>query len=253
MLKNEVFGRSGGVQSSIQVIIDSVTFSGYEALWFLPALFIGETMFCLICKKRNITRDVLILFVITLLSQIGQDVLSYLQIQDAIFFIHYLRISLLVIYRGMVSFAFLIIGFHISELLKGQKKIYHLTILISMIFTCGLWLCGAVQHVDLHTGCIGNAFIYYSMAAGESLILIYLIQFKMGNESLLSFFGTNSLLIFATHLEVIHLIREYMPHNLNSILYVGFVFVIVLIVEVLLILIVNRYKILIRNRLSKNS
>lgn len=210
--------------------IYSVTFRGVSVMWFLPALFIGEICF-LWCRKRLDDGQLallfgiggfLIMFFSPLLQWEGWEInLAMMTIGSLI---HMAA-------RGLFSAVFLLIGYFAAQFLqhgeetaaegKSVKKCFCLLgrdvtvsplselILGIILLTADGFLCFLNGSVDLNYMVFDN-FILYIVCACAGSFGVILICKNMYQSRLLLFYGMNSLVIMATHMEfkvMMHTIR----------------------------------------------
>lgn len=180
-------------------VIYSVTFRGVSVMWFLPALFIGEIWFL---DRRKRMRDgaltalicatgLLILFFSPILRWDGWEAnLLWMTVGSL------LHTAM----RGLFSAVFLLIGYGTARLLRERKRrAAELAGGVCLLVAGGV-LCFQNGSVDLNYMVFDNFILYLASACCGSLGVILLCRCLPGMRLLL-FFGTNSLVIMATHME----------------------------------------------------
>lgn len=247
---------------------------GNSSLWFLPALFISEMLFLGI---RKAGRDWVSVLAAAVLA--GSAVWVNTVCNSEIFWIENLEGTLT---RAVFCTLFLCVGYYVRKWIISRKIPGVVYTMAGLIF---IGICIIMNQinpkVDLRTMNWGE---YYFMttstfALTSVRVLMYLtaaltgawavIFFSMRLERLsdrkiykfLTFFGRNSLIIMATHLDchVLHysmdlagIINSLIP---NPILYHTFLLIFVFAAESLLIFFINRYLPILtgRIRFQKNS
>lgn len=190
-------------------LIYSVTFRGVSVLWFLPALFLGEVVFLWV-RKRMETERMTVLFSVTgfllfffspVLGWEGWELNPGLMTVGAV---------LLTLARGLLSCTFLLAGYLAAGLVTaGEKKSAAGFLLGAAMLAADVLLCPLNGSVDLNYMVFGN-FLLYLLCACLGSFGVILICKNMYRSKLLLFYGANSLVIMATHMEfkvMLHTIR----------------------------------------------
>ncbi len=203
-------------------LIYSATGIGIDALWFLPALFIGEILFVLINKiiKNNYVKVLLIVFLF-----IGSTFISKEN-----------GLILLLISRGLIVLGFITIGYLWFELINNKDiSISILTIL----FIIQLITSRLNGFVDLNNLLFNNQLLYIFNSILGSFIVIELC--KLIKSNILIYLGKNSLIIMAIHLNLIYLFRKYIALDLYGYI-TGLILLIILIaLHIPIIQLMNNY------------
>lgn len=249
---------------------------GMNVLWFLPALFLGESLFILIMKKsynnkRRLNGGILAFVIITCLAIIGHFISYRLTLIDFdSFALERVHELLLVLLRPLCTIAFIGIGYitykfifseesvisiKLDTLFENIKKnpdksFYFIKKIVGFLFGLIIIMIGAyfvkINHgVDFRSMVFKNIFFYYLCSLCGSFGLIIICK-NIPKISIVSFFGVNSLIFMATHnsktilfygLRLAMFANQYLTHARGYICYAIVVFVILLYVYVMTLLI----------------
>lgn len=180
--------------------IYSVTFRGVSVLWFLPALFLGEVIFLYWRRRMADGRlDLAVLavgFVIFFFSPVfaweGWEANPALMTAGAL---------LQTAARGFLACTFLLAGYRsVSFLQKREQKSLPELLLGAALLACAGFLCFRNDSVDFNYMVFDHFILYVLCACCGSFGVILLCK-NIGRCRLLLFYGTNSLVIMATHME----------------------------------------------------
>ena len=249
---------------------------GMNVLWFLPALFLGESLFILIMKtsynsKYSLKGGISAFVKIACLAIIGH-IISYrlTLINFDSFILERVHELLLVILRPLCTIAFIGIGYiaynylfseesvvsaKLNTLFKNKfestkKSSLFIKKTAGFLFGLAIIIIGAyfvkINHgVDFRSMVFKNVFFYYLCSLCGSFGLITICK-NIPKISIISFFGVNSLIFMATHnsktilfygLRLAMFANQYLTHARGYICYAIVVFVILLYVYVMTILI----------------
>ena len=180
--------------------IYSITFRGVSVLWFLPALFLGEVIFLYWRRRMGDGRlDLVILavgFVLFFFSPVfgweGWETNPVLMTAGAL---------LQTAARGFLACIFLLAGYRSAGLLqKREKRSFPGLLLGAALLACAGFLCFCNGSVDFNYMVFDHFILYVVCACCGSFGVILLCK-NVGRSRLLLFYGTNSLVIMATHME----------------------------------------------------
>ena len=253
-------GRDGGWPTVFMDIAMSLTFYGMSVLWFLPAIFIAEVLFLVLLRMGERIAGLFsgLLWISAYFLNTALENLNRLKGQDMIFSLfHLFSVALL---RGIICMGFIAIGYYISlgwshlgrrEALSPIKfssitKIADLFLGFDfLVLTFVLsWINGMT---DLHFLLLGNPFIYILAAVSGSLGVILLCKAFEGASRglrLISYYGKNSLMVMATHLDFYVLLAaeigaqhftKYMTGNQKNTAFIILTFIFTLIGEMVII------------------
>lgn len=246
----------------------SITLQGSGPLWFLPTLFLSEMIFIAIMKYTKPTTGLicsniagyLALLIPKLMLHYGIDILH----PDN----EYLQNILLFLFRSATCLIFLATGYLLIQIIEKIKSSFVTTLsgtimmIINIPFSLYCYISSSdisdsITGIDMHNMNLGNSNIMFVLCASLGSIGLILIckgtsgivqkhVLKTINQ-IISFWGTNSLLIMVTHLncKVMYagnLFAMFLnPHISHAKEYVFLfnVLLITLLIETLLIIIVN--------------
>ena len=209
-------------------IFNTITLFGVEALWFLPTLFISESIF--LYEKNNIDKNKYkILFYINIFL-----IIYIFMLIDKKNYNSVIENFTIVLVRSIVALFFINIGYYLYKVIsKINLKIYQIFILaiISVVFSK---LNGSV---NLYSVQFDNLFLYVLNSIIGSLLIIAIAK-KINGSKVLEFLGQNTLIIMATHQLIIEaILKSTLIKYLNGIIFIF----IILLLEYPLIKIISKY------------
>ena len=209
--------------------VKTITLYGIDALWFLPALFIGEYIFLL--YKRFINKNIYkILFFISILgAALVLVILNNYNVYSAV-----LREINIVLIRSSVALFFINFGYYTYNIInKINIELYK--IIIILLFSIVFSLING--KIDLWSLQFNNLFLYVFNSIVGAFAIIFITK-KINRSKVLDFLGQNTLIIMATHQLIIKFIlATSIGTKLNKIV----LLCLVLIIEYPIIKIINRY------------
>lgn len=247
-------------------INDLVTLWGSSVLWFLPCLFCAESIFILLRKifgkkmfgeqKYAFARTVLACLFLTIVSFFVNDALKPLEG----FFLSErpLYASLCVIrtfLRAVYALPFVCFGYFLYGIFRayweGEKKISSVRQLAGgiVLFLIGIPISVANGYFDFRSLSFGEIPVLFYLAAMVSFLGVVLICKSCPPFPPLQFFGKNSLIVMATHIDFYFLYTGLnLANRINAFIPVGnrvFFFVnvigVILLLEVLCIAVINQF------------
>jgi len=229
--------------------IETVTLYGISVLWFLPALFFAETAFLFTRKKTSYKVTIAITVLVAVLASFVIPIFkdNYPMFKNMpVLWIGYLTTSIL---RGAIGFVFIVLGYFAVTLLKENSKISFKELALGILFMLLSIAVGLTnKRVDLHTLVINNA-IYFYIAAISGSTAVILVCRNMKPFRILKYFGENSLIIMATHLDcqvmimsinLSYFINQYVTRAKQYVFYLCLASFVILF-EVMIIFVINRY------------
>lgn len=258
----------------------TVCLAGASVFWFLPALFFGELLFIGIfagaagLKNKGLQKSVqgnvnpqtgkrraglCCGIIVTLLS-----VMAYwLHLQENVFYGRYgqllwgnfLHLFLNAVLRVFFAMAFIAIGYAGYSLFRRLPKRRLADFCLGAVLMAATWQISQKNGItDMNYMVFGNVFLYAMTSVGGSFGLILLCRaVEKSAESLpgriLQYYGRNSLVVMMTHapfyIMYVATVAMYIINNhilpLNSLLLCGGIVVGVLMIEVPIIEVLNRY------------
>lgn len=200
---------------------------GIGALWFLPALLIGEIVFILINTKiDNKTIKIILILIISTIPFIKFNIDNII-----------ISTLLIVILRGFESVLFLAVGY-ISY--SRIKEINLSNIVLSLIIIILSMLAIYNGQVDLYCLDFNNVLIYLFVSIIFSLVVL-LIMKNINQNKILIYFGKNSLILMCTHQVIMLILQHIFNNQFNGYISGTIFFIVILLIELLIIEIINRY------------
>jgi fucose 4-O-acetylase-like acetyltransferase len=238
----------------------TVIFYGMSVLWFLGALFAGELAFLAVIKscKKKWTAIVLILWLI--ISCIANRILQNYCTRYEIYADHSYRyypvyFFQMIIRTGIITF-FIGIGFYLWEWKKKIQIIPWLTGIVGILcIAATVFISRKNGGVDLHYLVFHQEGWYFSGAILGSIgVLAVSYAVKEFAEfplfKVLIFYGKNSLIVMMTHVDtylmyvatilVMHF-NPWITDYYGNVYFCIELFLLVALVEVIVVLIINRY------------
>lgn len=235
----------------------TITLYGNSVLWFLPALFFSSLIFYLLRRK---TGHVVTIFVVLALAV---PVFFYNDYVDRLFvpetYMLYLILTMLL--RIPIAMFFLATGYYaylvynLEKFGKVRKNVKKLSIPVSIVLLIAVSVL-AIRNgaTDIHFLNFNNPFLYIVVSVGGSCAVLL---FSRGLEcvksiapvKLVAFYGKNSLIVMATHLEWFIMLLATLV-GLKAIQYITvakdyflclIMFIVVMILEIPVILFINRF------------
>ncbi len=203
-----------------------ITGVGRDALWFLPCLFLIEVIFNIIIKIKNNKYKIFIVFILFLIGLCGAHFIN--------------SMILTTLYRAFVGLGFYSIGNYMYDKLKTTNIS---TIILVLLFTGSSIATIYNECVDLWGLNFGNRFIYVFCSIVNSFCIITLFKKVSNNKEIkpLKFFGINTLIIMSTQQLIINHINKITGINYYNTLYGIVIFLVVILIEIPIIEIINRY------------
>ena len=191
--------------------ISSVTFYGMSVLWFLPALFLATTGF-LFFKKKFPDRAVFPVIMATALAAYAiklQLQKLYAANEDSLVITSLINIVYIFL-RAAVAQSFVATGYYVRKIWEGAgtRGSEFMKVLSSRpgSFAAGAVLLGINIPLALLNGCadlrniiLNNLLIYY-VAAFTGCFGIILLCKALPKVGLVTYFGRNSLIVMACHI-----------------------------------------------------
>ncbi len=191
--------------------IDSATFYGMSVLWFLPALFLASVGFLFLKKKFPDRIVAILLIVISVISYVIKLQFKKLYAVNAGSLLVTSLINVIYIFlRAAIAQSFVGYGYYIKMLYdrySGQgSKIIRFISTRTGSFVAGAVLLAVNIYLAMLNGCadlrniiLNNVPIYY-VAAFTGCFGIILICRALPAIKLITYFGRNSLIVMACHI-----------------------------------------------------
>ncbi len=227
------------ISTVLNELLSTLSFNGILALWFLPTLFLSETLCYLFLHYLN--GRVMIISVSIILTILTSVLLAGIIDQTNGSIPSYLNQLLNIFTRALIGFIFLLFGYFLPFVFTRINISHWLLLTLGVIFLCINFILYRFNKVDLHFSIIGNPILYYTNALCGSIGVLIISYFIGGHSKIISFWGKNSLIIFSTHLNF-----NLIGHSNKIFSFIGIDNIIltlltVLIIETLIILLVNKF------------
>ncbi|RKJ44975.1 hypothetical protein D7X98_09930 [bacterium 1XD8-76] len=240
---------------------DLVTLWGSSVLWFLPALFLAESIFIFSRKmfgrrKYAPVWTVLACLVLTFVSFLANSALKPLEGFFLSERLLYASLCLMRTFlRAVYALPFVCAGYFLYEIFRAfwerEKRIPFAGQLVSgiVLFFVGIPFSVANSYFDFRSLSFGDIPVLSYLAAVLSFMGIVLICRSCPSFKPLLFFGKNSLIVMATHIDFYFLyiglnlanrIDGFIPMG-NRVFFFVNVIGVIMILEVFCILAINRF------------
>ncbi len=192
------------------------SFYGISTLWFLPALFFGENLFLFIIKTFSKLQAIFIVFFLTIFCYfciINMQYLYTLPINPSL--LYYIQHPLFVTFKGVIAMSYISIGYLSYPFFSSSPSTSFKSLGLGIIFLlCSIFLSPLNGNADLGHLLLNNLSLYYTFGMLGSfgiLLLCKNIKVKSGLHplnpifilfQLLNFFGTHTMILMATHLNL---------------------------------------------------
>lgn len=240
---------------------DLVTLWGSSVLWFLPALFFSESIFVFLRKifrqrKYGLVWTAAACIIMTTLSFFINDALKPL---EGFFLSERLLYALLCVMRtflrAVYGLPFICAGYVLFEMFRGfwegEKKIPFGGQLAGgiVLFVLGILISAANGYFDFRSLTFGETPVLAYVAAMVSFCGILLVCKSCRVFKPLTYFGKNSLVVMATHIDFYFLylalnlanrVNEFIP-GWNRVFYFVNVVGGILALEAVCIMVINRF------------
>lgn len=183
-----------------EMLLYTLSTYGYNALWYLPCVFLGTLLFLLL-RKAKYHRWIWAAFSISLVAfyalfdkkLTGLGTVSYI-------YCYLLRIgvSVVFLYAGSVLFA----------VFKNMNKTReNLLLMICLVFSLVIAVLYQlypahfpIANIAVHR--MGNPYVYFPAAISNTIVILLICKKFLGRSRVLTYFGRNSLIIMALHMDV---------------------------------------------------
>lgn len=214
---------SGSTNALMWDYIYVFTMYGVGPCWFLPALFMAETIFYLLSKV--IKKDISLLVASIFIFSIG------LFISNTDY-----NLIMFVIDRSLFALFFYMVGYCSFEIISKINLNY---LLIAILVIGNAILSHINGNIDLWSLKFNNIILYVLCSIIGSFSILFLL--KKFNSNKLMYIGKNSLIIMATHDIIIMILKKFIDINFND-YFIGFlIFILVMCIQIPIIKLINKY------------
>lgn len=228
-------GAARAVDSAFRLL----SFDGIGALWFLPGLFIAELAFFFAMKYlKGKWRAGYFAAILLITALFG--LLHFRDIENRAFRRFFAVIN--IVNRALIGCLFVLAGYYFGRM----REKYHPNKTVLIATAAAAFFVNAVlfrfNYVDLIYSTIGNPVLFYLNAFLGSYAVLTLSEYIFKKSSLLRFYGRNSFIIFATHVNFgITGAALQLSKAVASQWMAASAFMITMIVETVLIWVINHY------------
>jgi len=195
-----VFPSAEPPYSMKKMFLYTVSTYGYNALWYLPCVFWGTLLFFAI-RRRRYHGPVLAAFALGLMV----FYILFDKRLEGLGFISYLYCYLL---RIAVAVVFLYGGSLLYRVFRAldrtrEKLLLYGCLAVSAVIAALYWLypeAFPVANLAVHR--LGNPYVYYLASVSNTTVILLLCKKFLFRSRLLTFFGRNSLILMALHMDV---------------------------------------------------
>lgn len=234
------------------------SFAGSGPLWFLPTLFICEMIFHALLIKAGVRPGITISLIISLTGFVIWHFFEPLYTASKSDFTKYFLFNFIyVIIRSMVCLIFLSLSYVLYKLAVRstdndvlKNNAVQAVAGLVLLTVCAI-LSAFNTNIDIHNMDYGNMamFLLNAFCGSMGLILLCRTLPELKVLKILRFWGKNSLIIMATHLNfyilflgnvIAYKINPYITHAKEYVLLFN-IMLVTMAVETLLIFLINRY------------
>lgn len=183
-----------------KMLIMTVTTYGYNALWYLPCVLWGTMLFFAIRRSRHhagafaaLSIGVVVVFILLDEKLTGLGIVSYL-------YSYLFRVAVAAVFLYMGSWLYALV----RKLDKARENILLLCCAVVSAVIAVLYWCfpAAFPVANLAAHRIGNPYIYYLASLSGTLLIVLLCKKCLYRSRALTYFGRNSLVLMALHMDV---------------------------------------------------
>lgn len=187
-----------GINMAFRTILHMIILDGSSALWYLPALLFAEGIFVVFMKGKLQYQIVSLVLAVAFSSLYSKA--FYMQIDFGSINVFINEVS-----RTLIGYVFVVVGYYgmmLMQQFRKRKAALGIIFILAMSGSCCFY---DINTVDLRYSIVGNPIVYYCTAiCGTFLILMaskFIAKCQLGS-TILTFYGRNSIIIFATHLNL---------------------------------------------------
>lgn len=182
-------------------LLQTVVFYGISVLWFLPALFFGETIFLFIRKHTSLPVTALLSLIVCLFSVLIVNTYHYHYPIDFDSYLSLLGAYLIsVIVRSGMAVVFLALGYFSHHLFFQKEHTTVTYLLLACLFLAlNIYLAFKNDAVDLNNMVFHDYRLYFPAAFCGGMFVICLSAALPAFKPLMAA-GRHSLIIMATHM-----------------------------------------------------
>ena len=231
-------------------IVDSLTGYGVSVLWFLPALFLSEVFFLFLTKKLKPYISIPLIVLLAIGSYLIQQLTLDLAGPHGTTMIVTILLDILRVFlRGFIATVFIMIAYYTFPLVNKREEFSAIELIIGIVmFLINLVLSQLNGCVDFHYIVENNVPLFYLCALLGSYSLILICK-NCKYLKPIGFFGKNSLVVMATHVNTYVLYAaillswqiDRIVTRAKSYIFIFNIMAITFIFEAIIIVIINKF------------
>ena len=183
-----------------EVLLKTVTTYGYNALWYLPCVYFGTLLFFAIRRRRRhgpvlaaFALGLMVFYILFDKRLEGLGFTSYL-------YCYLLRISVAVVFLYGGSLLYRV--FRALDRTRENLLLYG-CLAVSAVIAALYWLYPEdFPMANLAAHRLGNPYAYYLAAVSNTTVILLLCKKYLFRSRMLTYFGRNSLIVMALHMDV---------------------------------------------------
>lgn len=183
-----------------EMLLYTLSTYGYNALWYLPCVFLGTLLFLLL-RKAKYHRWIWAAFSISLVA-------FYVLFDKKLTGLGFVSYIYSYLFRIAVSVVFLYAGSVLFAVFRNMNKTReNLLLLICMAFSVAVIVLYQLhpEHfpiANLAAHRMGNPYVYFPAAISNTTVILLICKKFPGRSRVLTYFGRNSLILMALHMDV---------------------------------------------------
>ena len=183
-----------------KILLHTVSTYGYNALWYLPCVFWGTLLFFALRRVKHhdliwaVSSVCLVVFYVLFDKKLtGLGFVSY-----AYCYLFRVSVATVLIYAGSVLFSMF------KNMNKTQENLLFLISTVVAVIVAVLYQLYPehfpIANIAAHR--MGNPYVYYLAAISGTIVILLICKKLLGRSRVLSYFGRNSLILMALHMDV---------------------------------------------------
>lgn len=183
-----------------EVLLKTVTTYGYNALWYLPCVYFGTLLFFAIRRRRRhgpiwaaLAVGVVASFVLFDEKLTGLGLVSFVYC-----YLFRVAVAAVFLYGGSLLYRV----FRALDRTRENLLLYG-CLAVSAVIAALYWLYPeAFPVANLAAHRLGNPYVFYLASVSNTTVILLLCKKFLFRSRLLTYFGRNSLIVMALHMDV---------------------------------------------------
>ena len=228
----------------IKISLNTIFLFGYGPAWFLPTLLFSEVLFVLFMKGYNRRKKDIILIIIGSIWIIIWSKLLQMEFWQKNIILDFSNKCINLITRSIIGSFFIVIGYMYNEKKNIIEKIP--IILYVFLLILNIYISQINSQTDLHYCVVNNILLYFYLATFNSVSIIKIIESYFNNKNtIISFWGENSLIIMLTHFTFpVMIFGDFFARTIikisNEFTIIGITFLVTMLIESIIIVVINK-------------